>query len=283
MKAILMGYPRSKEYVPFSSYLQNKYLHSEIEVIYSNYGDAPQLYGNHLYYKLRRQHISTKKRWSRKLISVIADVIDEDFLILGLDDYFLSRPMNYDAYGKLLNHLSQNKQCAGAKLGLWVSYDRRNILTLENSIYKVREDAPWPVTTQFTVWRKSFILKYLNECKSPWDFEIKGKSFLNENGFYMIGSTSPALCYPESSAISSRHVGKVSVFANREEDIEFGLKNGMLKKSKLVLGQWDGYAPPYESGIDSQKLALKFCPAKEYSYQEHLLEACLNSEKGWNA
>ena len=290
-KVLLIGYPKSKQILSFSSYLTNKYFKSGADVVYLNYGKAPVLFGGHSYQRLIRRNLKTSNAWSRQLYLSINKLVYGDLFIFGLDDYLLSKKVNEFAYRKLISHISANKNCVGAKLGLWTSYDLSTTDPIDDGLYRVAQGASWPITTQFTIWKKDFILDYLKTISTPWEFELKGSDYLSQQSQYMIGSYDPALSYPEPSAMSMRHPKRVSVFANQDTDIDFGIKNGLINESALILGQWSGYSPVYKQrrkkkkeekvGADSHWLALRHCSPKEYEYNYNILKQCMGpQEKG---
>lgn len=279
IKILLMGYPKSKAISSFSSYLIDRYYKGGADIVYLNYGKRPQLFGGHAYERLIRRTWNTSIAWSSQLRSTIPKLVSGNLLILGLDDYFLSKKFNQVAHRNLLTCISETQDCVGAKLGLWTSFDTSTTVPIGNDLYRVAKDAAWPVTTQFTIWKKDFLMDYLKDLETPWDFEMKGASYLNQSSKYIIGSYKPALSYPEPSAISRRHPKKISVFANQEVDIEFGIRNGILKESSLILGQWKGYSPPYEKKENSHWSALRYCSKTEYEYNYNLLKECLGPKR----
>jgi len=271
-----MGYPKSKKTSSFSSHLISKYFKDGPDVVFLNYGKPPILFGGHSYEKLTRKSRNTSRAWSYQLRSAISSLVPGDLFILGLDDYFLSKRVNQVAYRNLLSHIAENRDCVGAKLGLWTSFNRSTTEPIENGLYRVARDSAWPVNTQLTIWRKEFITEYLRDLETPWDFEHKGsRYYMGQTSQYIIGSYDPALSYPEPSALSKRHQNKVSVFANQDEDIEFGIQSGFFKETSLILGQWNGHAPAFERGEDSHWLALSYCSPKEYEYNYNILKQCM--------
>jgi hypothetical protein len=278
-KVLLIGYPKSKQILSFSSYLTDKYFKSGADVVYLNYGRVPVLFGGHSYQRLKRISFKTSNAWSRQLHLSITKLVHGDLFILGLDDYLLSKRVNEFAYRKLMSHILENKECVGAKLGLWTSYDLNTTDPIDDGLYRVAQGAPWPITTQFTIWKKDFILDYLKKIDTPWEFELKGSNYLNKQSQYIIGSYDPALSYPEPSALSMRHPKRVSVFANQDRDIDFGVENGLIKKSSLILGQWNGHSPAYRRGTDSHWLALRHCSPKEYEYNYNILMQCVGPQR----
>lgn len=276
IKVLLFGYQKSKRISSFSSYLISKYYKVGPDVVFLNYGKSPLLFGRHSYEKLRRKSLNTSRAWSYHLRSAISKLVTGEVFVLGLDDYFLSKPVNQVPYRNLLSHITANRDCVGAKLGLWTSFNRGTTEPIENGLYRVTRDSAWPVNTQLTIWRKEFILDYLKDVDTPWEFELKGSNYYGgQLSQYIIGSYDPALSYPEPSALSKRHPNRVSVFANQDQDIEFGIERGFFKETSLILGQWNGHAPSFERGKESHWLALSYCSAKEYEYHYNILKQCM--------
>ena len=87
LKAFLVGHYGSKKILPASSFLNKKYLPSEIEVIYLNFGNVNKSKIQDYSYMSFGYFNSSKKYWSANLSSILKKIKDE-YILLGLDDFF---------------------------------------------------------------------------------------------------------------------------------------------------------------------------------------------------
>lgn len=165
-KIILVGHPGSQFLVPASKYLVNKYL-KDFEPHYINWtGDI--------------------SGWSKFVGSYIANLKDEK-VILTLDDYLVNG-FHKQQYEDLKSFVKDDVVCA--KL-----HDTN-----------ATEHADYPVTTQYTIWNREFLLDLLDLTTHPWNFEIHGSEIFKK---FKVKSVfgNPAILYNTSSALSNRWKG----------------------------------------------------------------------------
>ena len=105
--------------------------------------------------------------WSKRLINCLQG-INTEYVLFFLDDEFLLKPVNVDAFNKVILFMNENPDVG-------VLYPHKN----KKQILPVTEDYfPRDLITLnrrlvciCALWRKSYLLKILREEESPWDFE----------------------------------------------------------------------------------------------------------------
>jgi hypothetical protein len=132
----------------------------------------------------------------------------------------------------------------------------------------------YSVTTQYCIWNKSFLIEILKQVNTPWEFELKGSAYLNSSGKRVMGTIDTILSYPECSAISERHSGKISIFANNEYDIEELINLNLLKNDELIYGQWPGNVLSYDEVKNNNLDPLTACPNDEKNYYTSIKLLC---------
>lgn len=169
MKAILIGYPGSQFLVPASKYLFEKYLPS-VEPYFLNYaGDV--------------------NSWSGFVADFLRHVKD-DIIIFGLDDYLLNNQPSFEEL-ESAESLFENPDVVTAKL-------------CQSTI---QEHEQYPVTTQYAMWDRKFLIWLLDQTTTPWDFEINGSIIFRGTGKMTLLPNFPVLNYNTSSALSKRWQG----------------------------------------------------------------------------
>jgi len=274
MKTILVGYEGSKKILAASSYLMNKYMPGEFEFFFLNYGDYTGELVAGTYVSLDVEQMGGSESWSRYLIEYLSS-LEDDLIIFGLDDYLLSNFIDLDAYYDLLDYMSDDYSIGAAKLGISPSYRIGDYSMLDEHVYVLKKTANYSATTQLCVWRRKFLIDVLSRIHNPWQFELMGSDYIKSTGVRIIGSTHMPLRYPEPSAISSRHPGKISVFGNRVSDIQECIKRGYLDEKDLIMGQWIGHTKTYSECKIHPHYALEACPDTEVDYYKMLLDTCL--------
>jgi hypothetical protein len=268
MKVVLVGYPGSKKIISASSYLIDKYLPKNFDIYFLNYGeyDKDIVRGN--YISLDHEQKGGSSSWSKYIVNYLSS-LDDEFIIFSLDDYFLSKPLQEDAYEKLLNLMKDDKSIGAAKLGISPTY-RTNDYVMMYDVYVLKKGAVCPATTQYNIWDREFLISILEKISNPWEFE--GLQDLDKK---VIGSLDMPLKYPEPSSLSSRHPDKINVFGNSMEDIEKCIELGYLNENDLILGQWsDAPVKNYSDCKPDMLSSLVFCPYGEREYYTLVFNLC---------
>lgn len=190
IKVILAGYEGSKKILSASSYLINKYLKG-FDVYFLNYGDYNGQLFCGTYISLDTEQKDGTNSWSKYIADYLRRLEDE-YIIFALDDYLLSNPVDlsdidYRGYDCV-------KLCSGSDIN----------------------DKEYSCTTQYTIWKREFLIDVLEQVKTPWEFEIEGSKYINKLNKNII--LIPAMTYPDCSALSSKWEG-VRLIGN-ENDIE---------------------------------------------------------------
>jgi hypothetical protein len=85
-----------------------------------------------------------------------------------------------------------------------------------------QENLEYPVTTQYCIWDREYLMWLLEQVNTPWEFEIHGSRIFNKKMIHR-----PCLKYFTNSSISSRWEG-VRLDGLSEEDKNFITTNGYI-------------------------------------------------------
>lgn len=187
MKVILIGYPGSQIIVPASRYLTSKYLPKEFEITYLNYkGDI-----NH---------------WSTFLVGYLTALTD-NHIIFALDDYliadYLYPSFDWEAATKIMTR-------------------DKDIVCFKLCYCTEEEHKEYPVTTQWCIWDREYLISLLLKVNTPWQFEVVGSRLFDKKVLH-----APCLKYFTNSSISSRWEG-VRLDGLKQEDIEYIREHKLL-------------------------------------------------------
>lgn len=179
MKIILIGYPGSQCIVPASKYLTSKYL-SGFEIIYLNYtGEI--------------------KRWADYVAEYLKTIPDEN-IIFALDDYLIADYIDMVKFNAALVELE---------------FSKVDCIKLCHST--PQEHYEYPVTTQYTIWKKASLIEILDHVYTPWQFETDGSILFKRKQKQV--SHRPCLKYFTNSSISGRWEG-IRYDGLKQEDID---------------------------------------------------------------
>lgn len=191
MKVILVGYPGSQFLVPASKYLAEKYL--------------PGFDFHYLNYK------GPKEEWS-KFIGLYLTNLQDEFVIFALDDYLINEKIDMPLFQEAILQFEKDKKIGCVKL-------------CETTF---EEHCDYPVTTQFTIWRREVLIELLTKTKDPWHFEMTGSALWRERPWHSVCNSRPVIKYNVHSALSSRWSG-IKWDGVKQEDIDYINNNNLIK------------------------------------------------------
>lgn len=183
---ILVGYPGSQKIVSASKYLMDKYL-PMFNVIYLNY--KGEING-----------------WAEYVAGFLRYLTD-DIVIVALDDYLISNYLDVDAY-----EAAESKICG-------------DVVCVKLCESTEEEHKEYPITTQFCLWKREYLIWLLDQVKEPWEFEIQGSRIFYDGDKRSLLKT--CIHYDAHSALSSRWEG-IKLDGLSEEDIKY------LKENELI-------------------------------------------------
>lgn len=189
-KIILVGYPGSQKIAGASKYLASKYLSPHFDFVYLNY----------------KGHIDS---WGNYVASFLKYLTD-DLVIFALDDYLISGELVKSEYYKAEAIIGTNSDYGCAKLCYCTP----------------EENEEYPVTTQYSLWNREYLISMLHRICTPWQFEIEGsRMFKAVDGKRLLHA--PCIPYFTNSALSSRWEG-VKLDGLSEEDINHLKSHGLI-------------------------------------------------------
>lgn len=185
MKVILVGYPGSQKIVAASKYLVKKYLPSdEFDIIYLNYKGGVNGWGMY--------------------VAGFLQYLTDEHVIFALDDYLVSGPLDRKNYEFAKVDTKGDAVCS--KLCYCTS----------------EENLEYPVTTQYTLWNREYLISLLYKTHTPWRFEIEGSKMFDKTCLHR-----PCIPYYTNSCLSARWEG-VRLEGLKEEDIKAIKEHGLI-------------------------------------------------------
>lgn len=276
MKVFLIGHRGSKKILKASSYLVKKYLPSNFEIFYLNFGNFDESKLNNCNYismgSFRRKGVDS---WSSYLNQVLSK-FDDEHIIFSLDDYLLSKNLHEGNFKILLNSLKSNKNFVSAEMSISPE-EKYNPQYKPSDIYIYPNSYSFTINTQWRIWNREFLCDLLKITTNPWSFEIDGSRYLNNSRYQSISHCSSVLNYPEISSLSKRNKDGISVLGNQDKDIYELIDMGYLKEEKLILGQWKTGTPKYSEFKNNQYGILELIEDQsEKNFYKLMLDKCLN-------
>ena len=186
MKIILIGYEGSQKIVKASKYLTNKYL-PDFCKIYLNY----------------KGEVSG---WAEYVAGFLKYLPDEN-IVFTLDDYLVADKMDIVKFADALCEMGDDVVCVKLCQSTPEEHDE------------------YPVTTQYTIWNRVYLIWLLSKVNTPWEFEILGSAIFKKLDKKVLHR--PCLEYFTNSSISSRWEG-VRLDGLKQEDIDYIKENNLI-------------------------------------------------------
>lgn len=172
--------------LPLSCYLFNKFWSDKQSVEIVGY-EKPQ-YGlpdNFTFYSLGQQS-SNKKDFSNDLRKYFEQ--QSDWIIWSMEDTFLRDFVNQEALNLLIDETNEPNVGRINLSGECVSQKHRYCYNVGDGgkyiIYENEQDAEYRLSTQISIWNKKFLLQYLTNDLSPWEFETQS---CKNDGWKIVG------------------------------------------------------------------------------------------------
>lgn len=173
--------------------------------------------------------------WCTRTLRAL-DKIEEDYIILFLEDYFISKIVDTSEIGQIVQKMESED----------VFFYRLSVkkgFPLNKGFIEVNEGIDYPISLQLAIWKTMFLKKIINDlikngCESPWMFE--------ENLKYN---------YTYCPAVNSKLKG-----------IRFDTRDIMGYKNGVLRGKWFPDVREYYKnlGIDFSMSKREVLSRKEY-------------------
>lgn len=113
--------------------------------------------------------------WSKRFSEAL-DQIEEEYIFLMLDDFFLCDTINNEHFEKILDKMEQDPEIASFQFcGTRIRNNKPAEYTVEDEPhYDLMSEKGWKTHFVPTVWRKSTLKKWLRPWESIWAFEECG-------------------------------------------------------------------------------------------------------------
>ena len=218
-------------------FLMDKYCPEVTDIDVLGYSNFPKLSDKYNIVSLAKRQEDIND-WGRNLHEYLKK-LDDEFIIFGLEDLLPKRPINYEIFNAGLELLQRDKLNVRYELGIGHCWHGRTEFVVANggfNIYKYGYESLYRISTQWAIWRRSYLLHYLNQFGSPWQFEVEGSRVAASDGYNVFASLDNTAWDWVHSALSGKYPNMVNVLGIERETVEEMISRGLLDRSKLQLG-----------------------------------------------
>tara|TARA_Y100000592_G_scaffold30536_2_gene48619 strand:+ start:24128 stop:25903 length:1776 start_codon:yes stop_codon:yes gene_type:complete len=271
------------------SHLFKKFWGDEQPVVVLGFGKPDfELPKNFTFVSLAEKQEGGASKWTRYLYNYFSSIEDEH-VIFTLEDFFPIQKPNIEVLNSLYSFAK--KHDIGRCDITWDSYvnifDKNNIATRSKSykvlaknddfvILDIPKNAPYRISTQPSIWQRQYLLNFLNNDWSPWDFEIRGTHESSKSDKKIIAiADSTFVNYPtkwiHKGAVSRYHEGKINVLGLDIKTIKELIDLDLVQQENLQWGQWNGSVPTFDElgGFDFHPVKMPAHEASATNWKEY--------------
>ena len=227
--------------LPIFCYLFNNFWSQKQDVTIIGYNHPNyNLPDNFDFVSLNDGDQQTKNDYARHLREYL-ESIDDNYFIYTMEDTFIKNNINFESLNDLISICNDTNNIGRIDLTEGILNRSFSIFDKVNNTTIIESDqyAEYRISCQMSIWNKKYILKYLKDGYSPWDFEIKGSSLAKNDGYKILGTLKENLVVPKNEGC---RVDETTLSTNSPipkkiynlDDIDENLIKDMIKKNILT-------------------------------------------------
>ena len=227
---------------PFQ-FLFNKFWGEDQNVTILGYRPPDIELNNNFKFVSLREEQGPVEEWAIDLRQFF-ESIDDEYFIYCMEDHFIMDPVDFDVLSVLFSYIGHEtfsiltgKTSKIGRIGLtndiqYIHGKQYEPFETKNEIKVINKTptAEYRVSTQFSVWSKEYMLRYLLPGITPWEFELEGSEAALNDG-YLILSTEDRHAIKHAQAIRKGDTSKFDfTFVN---DYDKSLDPTTLKEMQI--------------------------------------------------
>jgi len=204
--------------------------------------------------------------WANDIYSIMSKDENEHILFM-LDDFLPFDYLNVEMLNFYIDKMINDENIVRCGLGSDMQFLPHTITEKHDkfSLIELNQNSEYRISTQPSLWKKDYFLKYLKQSKNPWHFETNCSP---SDGYRMI-STINDYCYYYicESALSNRYPGMVNILGMKFEDLKQFIGANILQPERLQFGMHYGRVPQfinYQYGFNIDILR-NYVPEQRYN------------------
>jgi len=142
------------------------------------------------YISMAPTQIGEAKGWANYLYQYF-NSIDDEIILWGIDDHIIAEHVNKDIVDYFVKRMEEDETIG--RVGLTYGITTREHAVIDRfddfDVVELDQKAKYRVSTEFGLWRKSYLLKLLKPDWTPWDFEILGSSMIKNDGMKILATS----------------------------------------------------------------------------------------------
>ena len=119
------------------------------------------------------------RQWSKRLMKLL-EYIDTEYVLFTLDDFWLTAPVDNEKFEKIVSYMEQDKRMGFVCLKQEIipgKTSEKDMAAVAECQYpelgRCLKGKSFRITTQFGIWKRSYLTKILRSHESAWYFETR--------------------------------------------------------------------------------------------------------------
>lgn len=194
--------------------------------------------------------------WSHHIYDYLNSILD-DFICFTLEDFLPVSTVNLESFNRLLSYTLTNN-VGRADLTWDLATNCKIVPTNTTDIYKsikgkmVEGDSLYRISTQTSLWKSEYLMRFLKNEWTPWDFEVSGSHLSLKYDEEIICLNTKFELYPTKwtpkGAVSRVQPGKFNCLGMDIGTIREIVEMGFVEEKDLIWGMWKGSPVTFEQG-----------------------------------
>lgn len=134
--------------------------------------------------------------WSDELIKAL-DAVDDEYLIVLHEDFYFVNHTNIKALDRIIRYMHTHSEVGRINCSYGIHAPER-VTRHEDIYWKYKDDAEYICSFCASIWRKSFMLRYLVEGEDPWRGEVNMSNRVKNTGETVLWSEIPVFFYEDA-------------------------------------------------------------------------------------
>ena len=267
--------------IKINSYLFNKFW-PDVEVVYLGFQKPEyEFYSkNHQFVSLSEKQIGGSSSWSTYIYEYLNN-IDDEIVMFSIDDYLLCDTPSHNMIDVAYKLIKSNKKIGRFDLTFdsQVEGNTHHVRKIKDyNVHVKNPNAPYRISTQPALWNRKFLLKFLNNKWSPWQFELNGNAMAIREKF-----PEQTFCFYDkkmheypirtiAKGLVSRHnPGKYNILGLKPSVIKELVDKKFFNEEQLIWGQWQGNVPSFheKGGYEFHPYSLSPHETSKTNFEEY--------------
>lgn len=117
-------------------------------------------------------------QWSERLLKLL-EIIESDYILFTLDDFWITQRVNDSVFRRISSYMENDRRmgfvCLKQELKEYSSKkDKESCINCQYpELWRCLKNKSFRITTQFGIWKKSYLVRILRSHESAWYFETR--------------------------------------------------------------------------------------------------------------